>query len=337
MAVDFTYDIGYMGVVKLAAPGETQPVVGEIPENAVSLLATSGSISVEQSPMFSSGVWGAGWYNAADQVAYAPNYVTTSGSVGYELTAGRAFELLQGFAFTERNKGTDLYILPNGKAGYYGRALCQGCSFNASQDQLVTGDFNFKTGNVKQCFNTDAVDGTTDAAKFGSADLNNDFGSSYMDVFPFWATGVCLDSSTTTRPETNEQVAWAQGTKRDDIIDWSASYSSQVVLVATCGNYQSLEESQEAKYCVLGSMSAQGSFTIFRVAADLDPERIRQCRKCTIEMGPASNPSEKKKIVFGSIVFSSGSTDVQTGSSFIQSSFDFTALGNGKNPIMELK
>jgi hypothetical protein len=54
-------------------------------------------------------------------------------------------------------------------------------------------------------------------------------------------------------------------------------------------------------------------------------------------MGPASNPSAKKKIVFGSIVFSSGSTDVQTGSSFIQSSFDFTALGNGKNPIMELK
>jgi hypothetical protein len=84
-------------------------------------------------------------------------------------------------------------------------------------------------------------------------------------------------------------------------------------------------------------MSANGSFTIFKVAADLDPARIINCRQCTIEMGPASDPSNKKKIVFGSIVFGSGSTDIQTGSSFVQSSFDFTALGNGKNPIMELK
>jgi hypothetical protein len=54
-------------------------------------------------------------------------------------------------------------------------------------------------------------------------------------------------------------------------------------------------------------------------------------------MGAASAPQNKDKIIFGSIVFSSGSTDIQTGSSFIQSSFNFTALGNGKNPIMSLQ
>jgi hypothetical protein len=53
-------------------------------------------------------------------------------------------------------------------------------------------------------------------------------------------------------------------------------------------------------------------------------------------MGAASTPASKDKIIFGSIVFSNGSTDVQTGSSFIQSSFNFTALGNGTSPIMSL-
>jgi hypothetical protein len=53
-------------------------------------------------------------------------------------------------------------------------------------------------------------------------------------------------------------------------------------------------------------------------------------------MGAAATPSVKDKIIFGSIVFSNGSTDIQTGSSFIQSSFSFTALGNGKNPVMSL-
>ena len=64
MAVNFTYDIGYMGTVKLADPSTTV-TAGTIPSGAVSVLATGGNLSVEQSPMFSSGVWGAGWYVAA--------------------------------------------------------------------------------------------------------------------------------------------------------------------------------------------------------------------------------------------------------------------------------
>ena len=335
MAVNFTYDIGYMGTVKLADPSTTV-TAGTIPSGAVSVLATGGNLSVEQSPMFSSGVWGAGWYVAAQQIAYAPNYITTTGSVNFQLTKGDAFDKIQNFAFEKRNEGMIICILPNGKAGYYGKGWCQSCSFSASQDAIVTGDFGFKTGNVQNCINTDSWTDSDSAVKTGSADLNNDFGDNYLNVYPFWASGVCLDKSgDTTRPDTNQAVSWSQG-KRDDIIDWNASYSSQLVLVATCSNYTSVEASKQAKYCALGTMSADGSFTIFKVAQDLDPDQIRQCRKCTIEMGAASSPASKDKIIFGSIVFSNGSTDVQTGSSFIQSSFNFTALGNGKSPIMSL-
>ena len=346
MAINFTYDIGYMGTVKLADPKDSAGVdvsvtAGTIPDNAVSVLATGGNLSVEQSPIFSSGVWGAGWYVAAQQIAYAPNYITTSGSVNFQLTKGDAFDKIQNFAFEKRNEGMIICILPNGKAGYYGKGWCQSCSFSASQDAIVTGDFGFKTGNVQSCISTDDWDDTDeeqkDDIKNGSADLNKDFGDNYLNVYPFWASGVCLDKSgDTTRPNTNQAVSWQQGA-RDDIIDWNASYSSQLVLVATCSNYTSIDDSKQAKYCALGTMTADGSFTIFKVAQDLDPDQIRACRKCTIEMGAAASPGDKDKIIFGSIVFSNGSTDVQTGSSFIQSSFNFTALGNGKTPIMSLK
>ena len=83
-------------------------------------------------------------------------------------------------------------------------------------------------------------------------------------------------------------------------------------------------------------MTADGSFTIFKVASELNPENIRKCRRCTIAMGTAAAPQTKAKINYGAVVFQSGSTDVQTGSSFIQSSFNFSALGTGKSPVMTL-
>lgn len=343
MSVDFTYDIGYMGVVKLGGnnftPYNSATSSFAVDSSATTILATGGNINVQQTPIFTTGVWGAGWYNAAQQIAYAPNFITTSGSVNYELTIGDAFTNLQDFAFEKRNQGKTIYILPNGKAGYYGKAWCEGCSFSASQDAIVTGDFNFKTGNVQNCINTGSYTDDDPQVKQGTANVNQDFTSDYLAVFPFWASGVCLDmSGDTIRPEQNQAVNWDEnaGTARNDIIDWNASYSSQLVLVATCANYDSVQKSKQAKYCALGTMTADGSFTIFKVAGDLDPDKIRECRKCTIEMGPACQPDKKAKIIFGSIIFSSGSTDVQTGSSFIQSSFNFSALGNGRNPVMSL-
>lgn len=326
--VTFTYDIGYMGVVKL---------------DSVPLLATGGNLNIQQQPIFTTGVWGAGWYTAAQQIAYAPNYITTSGSVNFQLTGPvqgsnqSAFNKIQDFAFQKRNEGKQFEILPNGIAGYAGKGWCQSCSFNASQDAIITGDIGFKTGNVQNCINTTSI--TDDDAKLGSnVNLNDAFGTSYLNVFPFWASGVCLmKSGNSDRPAENVALTWGDNNKRDDIIDWNASYSSELALVATCANYSSLDDSKQAKYCALGTMNADGSFTIFRVAGDLDPDQIRQCRKCTIEMGTAAAPAKKAKIIFGSIVFSSGSTDIQTGSSIIQSSFNFTALGNGRNPIMSLK
>lgn len=350
MAVDFTYDIGYMGVVKMGTYGGDATTGYTAPDNPTTVLATGGNITVQQTPIFTTGVWGAGWYNAAQQIAYAPNYITTTGSINFQLTYNKTvaaggtdmFTQLQDFAFEKRNLGKYLYILPNGVAGYKGVGWCEGCSFTAAADALVTGDTSFKTGNVQDCIYTDVA---TDASQKGpnlpkteTNPIDSAFGDDYLDVFPFWASGVKLTNMSGKTEADISTKRQQQGTVllRDDIMDWNTSYSSQLVLVATCANYKTLAESQQAKYAALGTMTAEGSFTIFRVAGDIDPNLIRACRHCTIQMGTAKFPAEKAKIKFGSVVFSQGSTDVQTGSSFIQSSFSFNALGNGQDPIMKL-
>ena len=350
----FTYDIGYMGIVAI---GDASQVTGsgefDLTGTTV-VLASGGNINVQQTPMFSSGVWGAGWYNAAQQVAYAPNFVTLTGSVNYQLTKGNVFDILQQFAFTDRANPTGyrVYILPNGTAGYGGNSWCESMSFSASQDALVTGDFGFKSGNVKSGsrLNTPGVltgDNTTytdDNVKLGASGGNLRDNLELLSVYPFWASGVRVDSDSLAsldREEENivEPTKGATMTALPDVMDWNASYSSQVVLAKLCSgaNVSKTEDSIQADYAALGTMSADGSFTMFGINKQLNPKKIRQCKKCDILIGSAEQPAIKDIIGFGAVIFQSGSTDIQTGSSFTQTSFNFTALGDGEKPVMYLE
>lgn len=359
MAVQFTYDIGYMGVVKIGGNEQADSSMDGL-GSATAVLATGGNINVEQTPIFSSGVWGAGWYNAAEQVAYAPNFITLSGSVSFELTSGSAFDKLQAFGFEDRANpnGFAFYVLPNGTAGYAGNAWCESMSFSASQDAIVTGDFGFKSGNVTNCINAPGPlvnnQGTVESWQTGVAYDQNDIklGASggnlfagadaggtlnnFLDVFPFWASGVAVDSNSLNATEENIERPGEPDTLLPDVMDWNASYSSELVLSKLCTNLTSIKDSQEADYAAIGTMTADGSFTIFAVSQQLDPARIRNCRACKIQMGPASDPATKSALKFGAVIFQSGSTDIQTGSSFVQSSFNFSALGDGERPVMSL-
>lgn len=358
MAVQFTYDIGYMGVVKIGGNEQADSSMAGL-SSATAVLATGGNINVEQTPIFSSGVWGAGWYNAAEQVAYAPNFITLSGSVSFELTSGSAFDKLQAFGFEDRANpaGFAFYVLPNGTAGYAGNAWCESMSFSASQDAIVTGDFGFKSGNVTNCINAPGplVDGdgakdwqtgvsyNQDSIKLGASGGNLFAGAdaggtldNFLDVFPFWASGVAVDSKSLDATEENIERPGEPDRLLPDVMDWNASYSSELVLSKLCTNLTSIKDSQEADYAAIGTMTADGSFTIFAVSQQLDPARIRNCRACKIQMGPASNPATKSALRFGAVIFQSGSTDIQTGSSFVQSSFNFSALGDGERPVMSL-
>ena len=311
----FSYDIGYSGVVQLADQ---------------QVLATGGNLSVQYTPLYTSGVWGAGWYNATEKIAYAPNYVTLSSSVNYQLTVGITSDL-SNWAFKERNEAQNYKILPNGKAGYQGTAYCTGCSFSASQDAIVSGDISLKTGDVQGSINTGSL---TSSDKTGKGDLDS-IAQGYIDVYPFWASGVYLNTASNSTDRSEPSTA---STLQSDVLDWNASYSSDLVFVMTCcGKTDDLSSSTgvlQAKYCCLGPMDATGSVTIFKVSDQLKPDNIRKARNCHITM-KRSDGSDECKIKFGKILFDSGSTDLQTGTSFIQSSFNFSALGNGDSPPME--
>ena len=315
----FSYDIGYYGVVKL---------------NDNPVLATGGNVSVQYTPLYTSGVWGAGWYNTSEKIAYAPNYVTLSSSVNYQLTNGITSDLSQ-WAFTKRNQSKNYQILPNGKAGYSGTAYCVGCSFSASQDAIVSGDISLKTGDVNGKILTGSMSDDSEKAKTGHSVLDS-IAEGYMDVYPFWATAVYF--KTADSDTDRQQPTQISEGLQVDTLDWNASYSSDLVFVMTCcGQKDDLSSSTgvlQAKYCCLGSMQASGSFTVFKINDNLKPDQLRKCRNAYIKM-TKSDGDGACGIKFGSIILDSGSTDLQTGTSFIQSSFNFTALGNGTKPPMQ--
>ena len=65
----------------------------------------------------------------------------------------------------------------------------------------------------------------------------------------------------------------------------------------------------------------------------LEPSSIQGHNQCTITMKNCQFTS-KKCINFSTIIWTSASTDVQTGTSLIQSQFGFNALGSGDGPPM---
>ena len=330
-----TDQIGYHGIVKIGTK---------------IVLATGGNLSLATTPLYTTGIWGAGYKNAVQKIAYAPNYVTLDSSVNFELASGFA-DALESNAFQNRGSAASYTICPNGVAGYSGNsAFITGCSFSVSQDAIVTGDFNLKTGDVNHFLASNSSNSSFLLLGAGGGAISS-ISSSYLDVYPFWASSVILQnnqdtargsastltvSSSTTSFSSTTTDAWMPQTT-----DWNANYSSDLVFINTCrGISQNSNLTQNstlmARYCAIAPMQASGSFTVFALSDMLNPFNFRQLRKCNINMQRCDGDTDSTiRLLFGSIALNSGSTDVQTGTSFIQTSFNFDALGDGQQcPMM---
>lgn len=297
------YDIGYYG----------KAIVSSVP-----LLATGGSMSVQYSPIFTTGVWGANVSNVTQKVAYAPNYVSISANVNFQLTSGVA-GVLNTVAFTNRGTGTSLQLLPNGIAGYSGTAYCISVSLSTSQDALVSGDIGFKTGSTASTILLGS------ASSSNTSNLNTSV-PNYTDVYPYWASKVVLNktgsTSRTTPPTT------PTGTALSGITDWNASYSSDLVLAACCDNGTRTGNTLlQADYCSLGPMDATGSFTILGAQEYLQAANIQKHHGCGMSMSTVTGGSTHH-VVFGQIVWTGVNMDMQSGNSLIQTSCNFSGLGN---------
>ena len=145
----------------------------------------------------------------------------------------------------------------------------------------------------------------------------------FNGLYPYWANEI-----------------FADGKELSDIMNWSASYSSNIEFLKCCGKgsaYQSTNGAPLAPdYIVLGSMTAEGSYTVFKLQGDFDPEAYHQQTSLKFIVKSPAEQDNPHTIYLPKIKKSSGSTQIQTGSSFIAADFNFSAIGDGKNPPLAL-
>ena len=320
----FTHEVGFYGIVKIgSAPGI-------VPD--VTILATGGDVNLNTDPIFSTGVWGAGWYSAANQVAYAVNAMRIEGSAAFELAAGDIFNAVKSFGFENRasDYGHLLKVLPQAKSGFYGNAWCSGVSFDASVDSLVTGNLSYSSGTIipeKSWQGEGWITGTLQPGHKG--DVSDPYKNplpftSPTSVYPFWATKVAI--ATDNPPVTFVQLS--------DIISWTANYTSELNFLTLCNGVTTAPVAPD--YIMVGGMDADGSFTIFSIPDQLSPVNFQLMKACRISLAPGITPSIYNTITFPYIVYNSGSTSVQTGGTYIQSDISFTAVGDGTEPPMKI-
>lgn len=312
MATTFSGDVGYRGIVKL---------------NDVILLATGGQVSITHDPIFSSGVWGAGYQNAAEQVAYADNYLKVEGSFDFELTKGDGFSEVKNFAFTNRGNqdGTPIILKPNGEHGFEGNGWCSSMGFSASEGAVITCNCGFssyikdKTSTITTGTNSNSATGTSGGT----------LPFAYNDLFPYWATTVTKGT-----------------TILNDITAWSCDYSSEIVMLKCCKQGTGASGSGITStggaplgpdYILIGSMTGQGSYTVFKLQGSFAPEDYHKSDSLKFAMAPASDPTAAAgTILIPTAITNSASTSIQTGASYVTAEFSFTAIGDGTNPPISM-
>ena len=288
------HNVGFYGVAEL---------------DGTSILATGGSMALNTEPMFSTGVWGAGWYNAANQVAYAFNVVTVSGDISFELLAGDVLTKIKDFAFDNRaiDAGTPLKVLPNGSGGFTGNAWCSGCSFDASEGSVVTGSFEYASDQTDGFSTTPPLSGAAAKAGVGTAPTPAD------GLYPYWGTGMSHIPAGVT--------------------NWSASYSSEVNFLTVCDSKGAVPPVPD--FIMVGGMDADGSFTVFGLSDEVNPANL-QMVKDNVTINMRSQSGQMNYISYAHVIYNSGSTALTTGGDYITADIGFTAVGDGDHPPMNL-
>ena len=363
--LQFNHETGFHGVVKIGKSARTGTSTTE--DDFVTLLATSGSASIAHDPIMSSGIWGAGWYNAAEQVAYSNNVLKITGSVGYELVAGDIFDVLLKFGFTERAStyGRSMMILPDGKNGFYGPAWCSSVSMTASTDSNVTGDIQYSgaiLSRVSSSIGENFIIGKNpeeDELKYGVGfhpGLTNlsgrtgenkpgASGDQFLSLYPFWASSVHLgkkmvipnDWISTTNPlviSSNENALF-------NVQDWNVSYNSSVEFMTLCSGYNTTDTDCNGPitpdYIMIGSMNASGSFTFVGLSNLLSPESIYSQKSYDIVVRPNNgldDSSKWGKISLPSVVYNNVNIQTTSGNQLVTAGVDFAAIGDGSKPPM---
>lgn len=275
----------YQGFVRIGNSGGAEKVV---------ILATGAGVNLVLEPIYSSSVWGAGWYNAATSAHYADAALRYEGTIDIEMQFGDAGKIWKWVdAWGIRNRAYPSYaeISPDGARVYtyddteitptQGGLYNTSMGFSTSEGSFLTCSLGALALNRAE---TDPGGGTAFSAftylsqKFGiiasdctelakTVQLNP--GGTNVNPIPFWRTQAQLryiPGASATAPE-----PWTPFDAETEIqagmetVEWSVDVSQNQVVVYTCNG------SRLPTAVMMGPMDASGSVVLFNQAGVFDP------------------------------------------------------------------
>jgi hypothetical protein len=268
--------MGYMGYVQLY---RTPPA-----SDGVVLLTTGSSLNLVLEPIYSTSVWGAGWYNAASTAHYADSAIRYEGGIDFELQMGQnsnTWEMIREWGIDERAFSKSADISPDGRYVYeYRRATpgytygkdglwCRGLSFSTSEGSFVTCSAD-TVGLTRATTTTGSVyykqvEGIigSDCTVFGSTNPLNPGGRS-ADPIAFWKTKANIYRGTYPGAFT-DPASMDPFQAGGEVIEWSCDLSNNTLVLYTCNG------DREATAVLQGSIDATASVTFYNEDGVYDP------------------------------------------------------------------
>ena len=304
MALAFSHAVGYHGIAAFGKGTLSDDTFTITPNSFKMLLATGGQVNINYDPIDSAGVWGANAAHAM-KIAYAKNYPRLEGNVSFELTN----------VYPSPGLGTDgndaVLLYPDGSHGFKGRAWgntfsveCNEGSAMASSQGFIgdpSGD-NLSAGVASDSFWKTNSDVNQSAPDFTGATL-----------IPYYCGYVSIDNGSNSSSSTFEVISWTYNSNRD------------LQLLKLCDGSGPTAPSA-ADYIVQGEKTVDGNLTVFQ---------IRSQFKDNFSASPTfgykySEGGTTKTIEYRvpNAYFTSKSTSLTTGSSYIQCDFSFNGYGD---------
>lgn len=276
--------MGYQGFAKFYSTGN-----GATPSGGMVVLATGASVNLVLEPIFSTAVWGAGWYNAADAAHYADSALRYEGNIDLELQmgAGGAFwDFLADFIVAQRAYSRSLEISPDGAHvyKYYNTtntaydtkgAWCRSANFSTSEGSFVTCSLGvvaiFRTESDPAGGSTYAsysyinqktgVIASTCAGLAATNPLNPSGGN--VDPIPFWKTNAQLAVGTYPGAFVDPTSYLPQVGL--ETVEWSIDITNNEHILYTCSG------SRLPRAVLMGPMSVGGNVTLYNPQGVFDP------------------------------------------------------------------
>jgi len=249
------------------------------------VLATGASVNLVLNPIYSTAVWGAGWYNAASSAHYADNTIIFEGSVDIEVqlgASGAIWDFMEDWIVTNRAYSKTLHISPDGARVYQYTASGSydltgawntSAGFSTSEGSFVTaslGVIALDRDEVDPAGGTNFSNYTyisqktgviaSDCTQLAVTNPLNPSGNN-VDPIPYWRTDAQLLTGTYSAPFTGGSVPQAD----TETVEWSVDVAQNNVILYTCNG------SRLATAVLQGPMDVTGSVVLYNEDGVFDP------------------------------------------------------------------